>query len=87
MESVGRARIAEGDVLEDDAIVKPRQLRRAGLFDDLLHVIEVFENLLRCAQSLLEDVVDAHQALDRLVEHQQGDHEAGEVAGGQWCRL
>ena len=52
----------------------------AGLLDDLLEVIEILEDLLRGAQRLLEDVVDAHQALDRLVEHQQRHHEAGEIA-------
>ena len=64
-------------------LLELRQLRGAGFFDDLLIAIQVLEDLLRSAQRLLENVVDAGEPLDRLVQHQKRDHEAGEFSGCQ----
>jgi len=43
----------------------------------------------RCeaSESLLEDVVDSSETLDGFVEHQQGDDEADELAGGHGAML
>ena len=59
---------------------KAASFARAGLLGDLFGVVEILEDLLRRAERLLEDVVDADQALHRLEQHQQRDHEAGEIA-------
>ena len=40
-----------------------------------------------CAERLLEDVVDAGEALYGLVEHEEGDDEAGELAGCHLARF
>ena len=69
------------------AFLELAQLHRVRLFDDLLIAIQVFENFLRRAQRLLEDVVDAGEPLHRLIQHQQRDHEAGELARGHGAAL
>ena len=43
--------------------------------------VQILEDFLRRAHRLLEDVVDSGEPLDRLVQHQQRDDEAGELAG------
>ena len=63
------------------------QLRGVRLFDNLLVAIQIFEDFLRRAQRLLEDIVNAGQPLHGLIQHQQRDHEAGELAGGQCAAL
>ena len=62
------------------------KLRRAGLVADLLVAIQILKDLLRCAQRLLKNIVDAGEPLDGLVQHQQRDYEAGEFAGRQVLR-
>ena len=47
-----------------------------------LFAVEVAEDFLGRAQSLLEDVVDAGQALDRFVQHQEREDKAGKHSGG-----
>ena len=79
-EAVGRARVAEADVVENDGLLEALQRHRAGLLPDRLRRVQVLEDPLRGAERLLEDVVDSGQPLDRLVEQQQGDDEAGELA-------
>ena len=49
------------------------ELRGAGGIDDVFLMVEVFEDFLRCAERLLEDVVDADQTLERLEQHEQRD--------------
>ena len=50
-------------------------------------MVQIFEYLLRCAQRLLEDVVDADQALQRFQKHEQRGEETGERAGGEGAAL
>ena len=69
----------EGNVLEDDLALEGGEFAGAGLFGDLLDVVEVLEDFVRGAEGLLEDVVDADQALDGLEQHEQGEDEAGEI--------
>ena len=68
------------------AFSKSRQSGRTRLFLDLLIAIQILEHLLRRAQRLLEDVVDAGEPLDRLVQHEQRDDEAREFARRHRCR-
>ena len=65
---------------------KPESGSAPGVVGDALLVVQVFEDLLGGAERLLEDVVDADQPLHRLEQHDQGDDEAGEVAGGEFVR-
>ncbi len=60
-----------------------RQLLRARLFGDLLDMVEIFEYFVRRAERLLEDIVDAHQPLHRLQQHDQREDEAREIHGLQ----
>ena len=39
-------------------------------------MVQIFEDFLRSAQRLLENVVDADQPLHRLEQHQQRDDES-----------
>ena len=82
-EPVRRTRVVERDVFENDALAEARQGGRAGRIGDGLGMVQILEDLLRCAQGLLEDVVDAHQALQRLQQHDEREHEAGEIARGE----
>ena len=86
-ESVGRVLIVEVDVVQHDRMLEFAELRRARLFDNLLIAIQVFEDFLRSAQGLLEDVVNAGEALYGFIQHQQRDDEAGEFAGRQGAAL
>src|ERR1700722_5055830 len=43
-------------------------------------MVQMLKNFLRRAEGLLKYVVDSDQTLHRLVEHQQGNYEAGEIA-------
>ena len=86
-ESVGRVWIVEVDIVQHDRVLEFGQLRRARLFDNLLIAIQILEDFLRRAQGLLEDVVNAGEALHGLIEHQQRDDEAGEFAGRQRAAL
>ncbi len=86
-ESIGRAGITEADVLKPDGMLKTHQPLRIGFFANGPLAIQIFEDFLGCAQRLLENVVDAGEALDRFVQHQQGDDEAGELAGGHLAGL
>ena len=87
-EPVGRVLIVEADVIQHDAACwNLPSFAAFGLLDDLLIAIQIFEDFLRRAQSLLEDIVDAGEALHRLIEHQQGEDEAGELARGQRAAL
>ena len=65
-------------MVELNRLLEFRETRRVGAFFDLLLPVEIFENLLRCAERLLKDIVDPRQPLDRLIQHQQGDDETGE---------
>jgi hypothetical protein len=76
----------EVDVVEHHGMLEFAQLGRVGFSTDLLIAIQVLEDLLRSAQSLLEDVVNAGEALHGLIQHQQRDHEAGELARRSMCR-
>ena len=87
LETVGRVRIAEARRFEADGVREALELDRAGLFRDLLGVVQVFEYLLRGADGLLENVVNARQPLHRLIDHQQRDHKTGELAGGDAARF
>ena len=87
VKSVGRVRIAEIDIIEAIACWNLPSFAAPGFSTTLLIAIQVFENLLRRAERLLENVVDAGEALHRLIEHQQRDDEAGEIAGGQCAAL
>src|ERR1039458_57547 len=60
-EAAGRSGIVEAGVLEDNVALKTGELRGAGRIHHGLPMVEVFEDLLRCAERLLEDVIDAHQ--------------------------
>ena len=46
---------------------KPLSFTAPGFSDDLLGVVQVFEDFLRRAEGLLEDIVDAGEPLDGLV--------------------
>ncbi len=87
MESIGRVLIEEIDIVQQDGVLEFAKLRRIGLLDDLLIAIQIFEHFLRRTQGLLKDVVNSGEPLHGLVEHQQCDHEAGELARGQCAAL
>jgi len=70
-------------MIEQNGVLKFGQLGRARLVLNLAVVVEIFEDLLRCAQRLLENIMNAGEPLDRLLKHQQRNDEAGEFAGGQ----
>ena len=82
-----RAGIAETDFVELNRFLELRQPRRARTLLDLLIAIQIFENFLRRAQRLLEDIVDAGQPFHRLIQHQQRHHEADEFAGAHRAAL
>ncbi len=66
--------------------MQPLQLRCAWFVAHALRAGEILENFLRRSERLLENIVNAGEALDRLVQHQQGDDEAGELAGRHGVR-
>src|SRR5579875_2652825 len=78
----GGERIAEGHVFKADVVFKFGEAHGVGMFGDILGGVQVFEHALGGADALLEDVVDVGEALDGLIEHDQGDAESGEGAGG-----
>ena len=71
--------LAEADAAEDDGLLEAFQRDGGGPLLDSLGPVQVLENALGGAQRLLEDIVDAGEALDRFVQQQQGQDEAGEV--------
>src|ERR1017187_8442402 len=79
-EAFGRSGIVEAGVLEDDVLLKPGELRGAGLIHYGFPMVEVFEDLLRCTECLLEDVIDSHQPLQRFQQHEQRHDESGKGA-------
>ena len=78
-EAIWRAGIVEADVLENNAVLETGEPRSARRIHHGLLVVQIFEHLLRCAQRLLEDVVDPHQALQWFQQHQQCRKKTGEV--------
>src|ERR1017187_1024024 len=86
-EALGRSGIVETGVLEDDVVLKAGELRRAGRIHHGLGMVEVLEDLLRRTQRLLEDVIDADQALQRFQEHEHGQAECAEGARGKRAAL
>jgi hypothetical protein len=70
MKSFRRAGIVETDVVEEDRFLEAREFLGVRLFLDLHFAIEIFEDALRGSQGLLEDIVDAGEALHRFVEHE-----------------
>jgi len=81
LESVGRARVAERHVIEDDAALELLEIWARPVFRRSLRRDRGVRKPSAKRQGLLENVVDAHQALDGLIQHQQGEYEAGEIAG------
>ena len=57
----------------------PVKLFGARPLDDLFGMIEIFEDVLRCAERLLEDIVNADQPLHRLQQQHQRDDERSEI--------
>ncbi len=85
--AVGRVRVLEADTVIDDRLAELLQLACAGFLAHQRPAVEVFEDALAGSGGLLEDVVNAGEALDRLVEQQQRGDERHEVAGGHLVRL
>src|SRR5438105_2514939 len=75
------------DVVEQDGLLELGKFHRAGLLPDLLIAIQIFEDFLRCPGGLLEDVVNAGEALHWFVQHEKRDDKAGEFSGGHRSTL
>src|ERR1035438_5944914 len=72
----------ETDAVEENRLFETRELEGIRLFLDLLFAVQIFEHALRCAERLLKNIMDPGEALDRLIEHEQGDDEADEIPSG-----
>src|SRR5271163_4597860 len=81
--TVGRVRIAETDLVELNGVLELSEFDRMRFFTNRLDAIKILEDLLRRAERLLEDVVNAGEAFDGLIKHQQGEYETGELPGSE----
>src|SRR5580704_18159274 len=79
----GRVRIAETDLVELNGVLELSEFDRMRFFTNRLDAIKILEDLLGCAERLLEDVVNAGEAFHGLIQHQQGEYETGELPGSE----